>query len=251
MKTYISLLRGINVSGKNRIQMPELKGLYESLNLSNVSTYIQSGNVVFDCEERDPAVITKAIEAEMEQAFGLSVKVLLRDRDQLLKIIDNNPFVTQRKEDPEKLHVTFLRERPEEEELRDLPVSGGDCHVAKNAPRNDTAARGDSIIGKDAPRNDIALRCNSLLEVRLLGRTSETSREGVTTERTAMTNNPRAGNTDEFVRCGQEIYLFCPSGYGKTKLSNDFFERKLKVAATTRNWKTVNALGTLARQSRV
>jgi uncharacterized protein (DUF1697 family) len=281
MKTYISLLRGINVSGQNRIRMPELKGLYESLKLVNVATYIQSGNVVFDCDERDPAVIAGTIEAEMERAFGLSVKVFLRDRDQLQKIIDTNPFVNQRKLDPEKLHVTFLAERPEEEELKNLLARGGDCVVAKNAPRNDTAARGDSIVAKNAsridtagrgdcvvaknaPRNDTAgrgdsivaknasridtaLRSNSLLEVRLLGRTSETSREGVTTERVAMTNNPRSGNTDEFVRCGQEIYLFCPNGYGKTKLSNNFFERKLKVAATTRNWKTVNALYTLAR----
>ena len=48
--------------------------------------------------------------------------------------------------------------------------------------------------------------------------------------------------SEEFLISGKEIYLFCPNGYGKSKLSNNFFERKLKLSATTRNWKTVNKL---------
>ncbi|RCR66208.1 DUF1697 domain-containing protein [Larkinella punicea] len=47
---------------------------------------------------------------------------------------------------------------------------------------------------------------------------------------------------DRFVLSGKEIYVYCPGGYGNTKLSNTFFENKLKVTATTRNWKTVNEL---------
>jgi uncharacterized protein (DUF1697 family) len=53
---------------------------------------------------------------------------------------------------------------------------------------------------------------------------------------------------DEFVVEGKEIYLYCPGGYGKTKLNNNFFERKLKMEATTRNWKTVNELVALSHQ---
>lgn len=192
MKTYISLLRGINVSGQNRIRMPELKGLYESLNLTNVVTYIQSGNVIFDCTEDDPALLAKAIEEELERSFGLSVQVLLRDNEQLQQIIDNNPFVNQRNEDAEKLHVTFLAEEPSEEGLRFLRSTGGDCFAR---------------------------------------------------ERLATTPD-----TDEFVINDQEIYLFCPNGYGKTKLSNSFFERKSGVAATTRNWRTVNTLYVMVNQ---
>lgn len=55
---------------------------------------------------------------------------------------------------------------------------------------------------------------------------------------------------DEFVIKGQEIFLFCPEGYGRTKLSNNFFEKKLNVPATTRNWNTVNALYTLAKENK-
>ncbi len=47
---------------------------------------------------------------------------------------------------------------------------------------------------------------------------------------------------DEFIIAGDVVYLFCPNGYGNTKLSNTFFEKKLKTPATTRNWKTVNKL---------
>ncbi|MEQ8534825.1 MAG: hypothetical protein RIB86_23435, partial [Imperialibacter sp.] len=47
---------------------------------------------------------------------------------------------------------------------------------------------------------------------------------------------------DRFVLTGKEVYVYCPNGYGRTKINNTFFESKLKVGATTRNWKTVNVL---------
>jgi uncharacterized protein (DUF1697 family) len=53
---------------------------------------------------------------------------------------------------------------------------------------------------------------------------------------------------EEFMVCGKEIYLFCPNGYGRTKLTNNFFEKKLNQLATTRNWHTVNTLLSMARQ---
>jgi uncharacterized protein (DUF1697 family) len=73
---------------------------------------------------------------------------------------------------------------------------------------------------------------------------------------TFLAENPEPANVknienldytpDKFIIMGKEIYLYCPNGYGITKLSNGFFENKLKVTATTRNWKTVNTLATLA-----
>ena len=64
----------------------------------------------------------------------------------------------------------------------------------------------------------------------------------------ANTDKIKDGNyaTDEFIVIGKAIYLFCPNGYGNTKLSNTFFENKLKVTATTRNWKTINELVAMA-----
>src|ERR1700740_1199955 len=54
--------------------------------------------------------------------------------------------------------------------------------------------------------------------------------------------------SDEFIVVGKTVYLFCPNGYGNTKLNNTFFENKLKVTATTRNWKTINELVTIAAE---
>ncbi len=54
---------------------------------------------------------------------------------------------------------------------------------------------------------------------------------------------------DEFMLSGKSLYLFCPNGYGNTKLNNNFFESKLKVRATTRNWKTINELINIAEKS--
>src|SRR6202008_1647475 len=60
----------------------------------------------------------------------------------------------------------------------------------------------------------------------------------------------KGGNyvADEFRVTGKTVYLFCPNGYGNTKLSNTFFENKLKVTATTRNWKTINELVIMATE---
>ena len=65
IKTYISILRGINVSGKKIIKMDDLKMLYESLNLTNVKTYIQSGNVIFCSEFMDSKKIEQKIEKKI------------------------------------------------------------------------------------------------------------------------------------------------------------------------------------------
>jgi uncharacterized protein (DUF1697 family) len=54
--------------------------------------------------------------------------------------------------------------------------------------------------------------------------------------------DPDMGGADEFSAAGRELYLHCPGGYGRTKLNNNFFERRLKLGATTRNWKTVTKL---------
>ena len=58
--------------------------------------------------------------------------------------------------------------------------------------------------------------------------------------------DPERGKPDEFRLVGQQIYLHCPNGYGRTKLTNAYFEKQLGVAATTRNWKTVTKVAELA-----
>lgn len=64
MVTYVSILRGINVSGHKIIQMTSLKVLHEMLGFQNVTTYIQSGNVVFRSSESDTIKLSEQIENE-------------------------------------------------------------------------------------------------------------------------------------------------------------------------------------------
>jgi uncharacterized protein (DUF1697 family) len=103
MKTYISLLRGINVGGNKMIAMAELKTVYEKLGFKNVRTYLQSGNVLFESASGDASAIEKAI----EKKFGHDVTVLLREPADLKRIIESNPFL-KKKADPSMLHVSFL-----------------------------------------------------------------------------------------------------------------------------------------------
>lgn len=109
MQTWIALFRGINVGGKNRLPMAELRSDLESLNLKNIRTYVQSGNVVFNSRHRTPATLSRKIEIRIGQQHGFVPRVLvLRDED-LLAAIESNPF-PQALSDPKSLHFFFLKE---------------------------------------------------------------------------------------------------------------------------------------------
>jgi uncharacterized protein (DUF1697 family) len=92
MNLYIALLRGINVGGKNRIKMADLKHMFESLGLSRVETYIQSGNVLFESNKEED-ILQREIEHEFATIFGFSVVVVLRTVTELGKIIRDCPFL--------------------------------------------------------------------------------------------------------------------------------------------------------------
>lgn len=174
MNTYVSLLRGINVSGQKPVRMPELKSLYESLGFEQVVTYVQSGNVVFTSSVANRLELADLIEAGILQSFGFQVPVFIRDGADLQQIKKDNPFIHQEGVALERLYVTFLASPPAQKNLADLEVP---------------------------PQSP-----------------------------------------DEYRVIGSEIYLHCPVGYGRTYLSNNYFEKKLGQTATTRNWKTVMAL---------
>jgi uncharacterized protein (DUF1697 family) len=178
MSTFISMLRGINVGGQKRLSMETLRKIYSDLGFSKIRTYVQSGNVVFESSDIDRSSLVEKIEAHIQQTCGYHVEVFIRQTDEIQRILRCNPFLTDRNEDPSKLHVTFYYQSPAETLLAKLTAPGG--------------------------------------------------------------------TTDEFALAEMAVYLFCPNGYGKTKLSNSFFERKLGIPLTTRNWNTVNALYKMA-----
>ncbi len=178
MKTYIAMLRAVNVGGQNKLPAAELKRLVQAVNFANVATYIQSGNLVFDSDNLDATYIKGLIETQIEQAYGAKIAVFVSDAADFRRILNSSPFLTGRNESPSFLHVTFLYAVPSPSQWAQL-----------KAP---------------------------------------------------------ADSLDEFFTGEQEVFLFCPGGYGRTKLNNTFFERKLGTLATTRNWNTVQALYRLA-----
>lgn len=120
MPVYISMLRGVNVGGHNKIKMEELRSLYESLGLSSVRTHIQSGNIVFKARERSEDQLTKRICAGIEKRFGFLPATVLRTVPELRKVIAKNPFADRKGIDPSKLLVTFLLSAPQPAERQKL-----------------------------------------------------------------------------------------------------------------------------------
>lgn len=113
MTNYISILRGINVSGQKSIKMADLKALYEELNLKDVATYVQSGNVVFRAEKEKTEVLETKIADHIKSKYGFDVPVIVMTVDKLKTIIGSNPFKDDPAKDEKFLHVTFLRSVPE------------------------------------------------------------------------------------------------------------------------------------------
>jgi uncharacterized protein (DUF1697 family) len=112
MRVIISLLRGVNIGGHHQIRMDGLRALYESLDLRNPQTLLQSGNVVFRTDERNLARLAKRIEDAIEQKFGFRPAVILRTTAELKDAIARNPFAQRRGIEPRKLLVSFLAGDP-------------------------------------------------------------------------------------------------------------------------------------------
>ncbi len=167
---YLSLLRGINVAGQKKIKMAELKALYEGLAFTDVQTYIQSGNVVFDADSG--LNHQSLIEQVIQKAYGFTVPVLILTKDEVDGIVSGCPFgEVDLETDGTKVLATLLSDKPNQNAI-------------------------DSLVSFKH-------------------------------------------ESESLVVLNKVVYLRCPNGYGKTKLSNTLLEKKLKVQATTRNWRSM------------
>ena len=109
MKTYIALLKGINVGGHRKVPMAELRELLTKSGFKNVKTYIQSGNVIFKSSENNNQNIEKNIQKAIITYFGFEVSVLVKTRDNLKHIFDACPFSEEKKKTS---HFTMLHDIP-------------------------------------------------------------------------------------------------------------------------------------------
>ncbi|WP_306012424.1 MULTISPECIES: DUF1697 domain-containing protein [unclassified Allomuricauda] len=131
--TFIALLRGINVSGQKKIKMAELRAVLEDAGLQNVTTYIQSGNLVFDSEESQTKTLQELINSTILKHFGFEVPTLVVQRAEIQQFLEDNPFLDTTESN--KLYYVLLQQRPKEEFIKrfhQLNFEHEDFHITDN-----------------------------------------------------------------------------------------------------------------------
>lgn len=118
MAKYVALLRGINVGGAHKVPMADLRRVFEQLGHRDVTTYIQSGNVVFDDGTGDPVRLVESLEAAIADEFGFEVPVVARPAAEVEIAVDANPYAGRA--DPSRVAIAFLSEAPSEELVASL-----------------------------------------------------------------------------------------------------------------------------------
>lgn len=111
MTTWVALVRGINVGSHKRVAMSDLRDLLELLGYEDVRTHLQSGNAVFHSSRGSAGRLEAQIASKLDTELGLGVKVLVRSSDDLVALVDSNPFIARRV-DPKELQVAFLSKAP-------------------------------------------------------------------------------------------------------------------------------------------
>ncbi len=130
MQKYVAFLRAINVGGTKIIKMEDLKRMFASFGLTNVQTYIATGNVIF--ETKAAADLEAKLESQLEKALGYKVEIFLRTMQEVTDIARNPPFTPQA---AETLHVVFLRksqsvDKTSEQNLLSLKSEADDFAVS-------------------------------------------------------------------------------------------------------------------------
>lgn len=164
MHTYLALFRGINVGGKNAILMKDLVAILEGMKASKVKTYIQSGNLVFQSAEKNPAQLSQKIAAEIKKTHGFEPSILVLSPDAMRKAIEENPF-PEAATDPASLHLGFLAAKPLHPDLAKL------ASLKKESERFHL---GDGVFYLHAPegvgKSKLAATAEKLLGVRMTDR---------------------------------------------------------------------------------
>jgi uncharacterized protein (DUF1697 family) len=174
-RSWVVLLRAVNLGARNKVPMAELRKLLEEDGFGDVRSYIASGNLLFAGDGRDRAALAERLEALILDAFDVRTTAILRTDAELRKVLRSHPFG----DDVSHTYVTFLAGKPPADRVR-------------------------ALAGLEIGDNELAA-------------------------------------------VGREVYARYPSGYGNARISAAALEKKLGVAGTARNWRTVTALVELTR----
>jgi uncharacterized protein (DUF1697 family) len=110
MTSHVALLRGINVGGRNKVAMADLREVVTSRGHTGVTTYIQSGNVLFTTADSDTAKLASSLESAITGKFGIWASVVVLTRDELAQVVRDNPYPDE--PNPKLVHVVFLNTKP-------------------------------------------------------------------------------------------------------------------------------------------
>ncbi len=177
MAVMVALLRGVNVGGKSKLAMADLRNAAATCGYERVRTYIQSGNLVFVAPSPSTQAVAERLRETIAEVTDVQPDVIVRTRDELASVVDENPYV-RRGEDTAHLHVVFMSGTAD--------ASLGPIDLAGYAPEEASAV-------------------------------------------------------------GRQLYLFLPSGMGRSKLAADLARRE-GPSGTTRNWRTVTTLLEMAKE---
>jgi uncharacterized protein (DUF1697 family) len=142
MASHVALLRGINVGGRNKVPMADLREVVASLGHTGVTTYIQSGNVLFSTAETDNAKLAGALEAAIEERFGIWASVVVLRRDELAEVLAGNPYLDE--PNPKLVHVVFLNAEPPEALLD--RIAAAESAVAAKGSRDTVQTVGPALF---------------------------------------------------------------------------------------------------------
>jgi uncharacterized protein (DUF1697 family) len=142
MASHVALLRGINVGGRNKVPMADLREVVTSLGHTGVSTYIQSGNVLFSTADTDNAKLAAALESAIEDRFGIWSSVVVLSRDELAQVLAANPYPDE--PNPRMVHVVFLSAEPPGELL--TRIAAAESAVAAKGSRDTVQAAGQALF---------------------------------------------------------------------------------------------------------
>jgi uncharacterized protein (DUF1697 family) len=131
-KTFIALLRGINVSGQKKIKMAELRETLTQSGLENVQTYIQSGNIIFESGITEVSTLEHTIHEVIAKDFGFNVPTLVVSGNDIKRVLEDNPFTE--KEEENRLYYVLLKQAPEKDlvaQFEELRFVNEDFHVTE------------------------------------------------------------------------------------------------------------------------
>ena len=107
MATHVALLRGINVGGRNKVSMADLRAVVSGLGHTGVATYIQSGNVLFTSDETGTEALAAALEEAIATSLGIKPAVVVLSREDLERAVRDNPYPDE--PNPKAVHAVFFR----------------------------------------------------------------------------------------------------------------------------------------------